>query len=142
MLIRLIPKHTEKFLQELTPIGSAYGPLTINETYQRWNEHMKDWLRIIHVRTITDPQPLNMLFVRSEIDRLESVMIALANVITPLYRNWSVRTLPESLRIHTHDRDEWTHIARSTISLMHLVRETVDYWHSMFSASQLVYSAY
>ncbi|KAH9912028.1 uncharacterized protein B0H18DRAFT_961437 [Fomitopsis serialis] len=128
-LIRLIPKHTEKFLQELTPIGSAYGPLTINETYQRWHEHMKDWLRIIHVRTITDPQPLNMLFVRSEIDRLESVMIALANVITPLYRNWSVRTLPESLRIHTHDRDEWTHIARSTISLMHLVRETVDYWH-------------
>ena len=134
VLVRLIHKHTEKFVQSLVPVGPAYGPLTIYEIYQKWHEHMKEWLRIICVRTITDPQPLNMLYVRSEIDRLEAVMIALANFITPLYRHWSTPRLPESLRIHTHDRDEWTHIARSTISLMCLVRETVDYWHSMFSA--------
>ncbi|KAH9918291.1 uncharacterized protein B0H18DRAFT_957956 [Fomitopsis serialis] len=129
VLVRLIHKHTEQFVQSHVPVGPAYVPLTIYEIYQKWHEHMKEWLRIIRVRTITDPQPLNMLYVRSEIDRLEAVMIALANFITPLYRHWSTPRLPESLRIHTHDRDEWTHIARSTISLMCLVRETVDYWH-------------
>ncbi|KAH9931382.1 uncharacterized protein B0H18DRAFT_952867 [Fomitopsis serialis] len=129
VLVRLIHKHTEQFVQSLVPVGPAYVPLTIYDIYQKWHEHMKEWLRIIRVRTITDPQPLNMLYVRSEIDRLEAVMIALANFITPLYRHWSTPRLPESLRIHTDDRDEWTHIARSTISLMCVVRETVDYWH-------------
>ncbi|KAH9910506.1 uncharacterized protein B0H18DRAFT_963235 [Fomitopsis serialis] len=68
---------------------------------------------------------------QSEIDRLEAVMIALANFITPLYRYWGFSRT--SFPIHTHNRREWQYIAMSTVSLMHLVRETVDYWHKILN---------